>query len=108
MAGTGLGLMIVREIVEAHGGTVGVESELGKGATFWVRLPRGAGARRTGPILIVDDDPEVRESLRFVLESEGYDTEICVNGREALDRLAHLPAPAAIFLDLSMPIVSGV
>ena len=108
VAGTGLGLMIVREIVEAHGGTVGVESELGKGSTFWVRLPRGAGARRAGPVLIVDDDAEVRESLRFVLEAEGYDVEVAVNGRDALDRLAHLPPPAAVFLDLSMPVISGV
>jgi two-component system phosphate regulon sensor histidine kinase PhoR len=38
--GTGLGLLIVREIVEAHGGTVGVESELGRGSRFWIRLPQ--------------------------------------------------------------------
>jgi signal transduction histidine kinase len=40
VAGSGLGLMIVREIVEAHGGTVGVESSPGAGARFWLRLPR--------------------------------------------------------------------
>jgi len=39
VAGSGLGLMIVREIVEAHGGSVGVESQLGHGSKFWVRLP---------------------------------------------------------------------
>ncbi|MDI1480927.1 ATP-binding protein [Polyangium sp. y55x31] len=40
MAGTGLGLMIVREVVEAHGGTVGVDSVLGRGSRFWFRLPK--------------------------------------------------------------------
>jgi signal transduction histidine kinase len=44
-AGWGLGLMIVREIVEAHGGTVGVQTELGRGSSFWFRLPRAAAPR---------------------------------------------------------------
>ncbi len=45
VSGTGLGLMIVREIVEAHGGTVGVESHPGEGSRFWFRLPRALDVR---------------------------------------------------------------
>jgi DNA-binding response OmpR family regulator len=57
-------------------------------------------------VLIVDDDPEIRESLRDVLEIEGYDVGTAANGREALDRL-DAEVPALVLLDLMMPIMSG-
>ncbi|MDI3287945.1 ATP-binding protein [Polyangium sp. 15x6] len=49
MAGTGLGLMIVREVVEAHGGTVGVDSVLGRGSRFWFRLPKASSQGAHAP-----------------------------------------------------------
>jgi CheY-like chemotaxis protein len=103
--------MIVREIVEAHGGEVGAESELGHGSTFWFRLPRRAEAAAPlevarSELLIVDDDEDVRDALRFVLEAEGYGVLAAANGQEALDSLVGR-RPVAIFVDLNMPVMTG-
>ncbi len=62
----------------------------------------------TRPVLVVDDDPDIRESLRFVLEDAGYPVYLAENGKEALDLLASAyPPPGLILLDLMMPIMSG-
>jgi CheY-like chemotaxis protein len=60
-----------------------------------------------GPILVVEDDGDLRESLCEVLESEGYLTACAANGREALDWLRKNSPPCAILLDLMMPVMSG-
>jgi CheY-like chemotaxis protein len=60
------------------------------------------------PVLVVDDDPDIRETLRFVLEDAGYPVYTAENGKEALAILAstdHLPG--LILLDLMMPVMSG-
>ncbi len=57
-------------------------------------------------ILIVDDDPEIRESLKDVLEAEGYSIAVAANGREALERL-RVETPSLVLLDLMMPVMSG-
>ena len=59
-----------------------------------------------GDVLVVDDDPEVRQRLRTVLERNGWSVGEAGNGREALDRVAHGP-PRAILLDLTMPVMDG-
>jgi CheY-like chemotaxis protein len=59
-------------------------------------------------VLVVDDEPGIRESLRDVLEDEGYAVELAANGREALELLPQLPRPFGIILDLIMPIMNGV
>jgi CheY-like chemotaxis protein len=59
-------------------------------------------------VLVVDDEPDIRESLRDALEDEGYDVVTAANGREALTMLPGLPRPLALILDIIMPVMSGV
>jgi CheY-like chemotaxis protein len=58
-------------------------------------------------ILVVDDDRDVRESLREILEYEGYKAVEAANGQEALDYLRTNPAPCLVLLDLMMPVMNG-
>ena len=58
-------------------------------------------------ILIADDDPDVRESLRLLLELQGHSVEEARNGQEALNRLAASAPPSVIVLDLMMPVMDG-
>jgi CheY-like chemotaxis protein len=60
-----------------------------------------------GPVLIVEDDPDIRESVRQLLELEGYETATAENGQEALALLARIERPCVILLDLMMPVISG-
>jgi len=61
-----------------------------------------------GPILLVDDDDALRETLQKILEKEGYLVASASNGREALFMLERLhPRPAAIVLDMMMPVMNG-
>ena len=63
-------------------------------------------AANARPILVVDDDPEIRAMLRDFLESEGLAVRTAANGAEALDALDDL-APALILLDMRMPVLDG-
>jgi len=58
-------------------------------------------------VLIVDDDPDIRDAIGYCLEAEGYDVHTARDGKEALDLLSFGLRPAVIFLDLMMPVVSG-
>jgi PAS domain S-box-containing protein len=122
--GLGLGLSIVRQIVELHGGSIRAESEgPGRGATFTMRVPLAVdggqadqcptdsvhGERSTLEglrVLVVDDDTETRESLALLLKFRGANVSDVGSVSEALNRCAHEP-PDVIISDISMPEQDG-
>ena len=59
------------------------------------------------PVLVVDDEPDVRDLLRTLLEMEGYRVVCAANGREALAHLAREPRAGLVLLDLAMPVMDG-
>jgi len=62
----------------------------------------------SGSVLVVEDDEDILENVRLLLESEGYEVDAAPNGRAALDALAHaVPLPNVILLDLMMPVMNG-
>ena len=61
----------------------------------------------TGPILLVDDDPDLRDSLQLVLEMRGYEVVTARDGADALDYLAAHDLPRVVLLDLMMPGMNG-
>jgi CheY-like chemotaxis protein len=67
----------------------------------------GRDARDQGPILLVDDDVELREELAAALTEVGYQVMSAANGREALELLKARPLPRLIVLDLLMPVMNG-
>ncbi len=126
--GLGLGLAIVRHLVELHGGTVNVESEgLGHGASFHIRLPApigraefmetrrvpqgGGDGKKTNTledirILVVDDEPETRELLCTVVENAGAEVRGAASAHDALSVLRVWP-PDVLLSDIEMPYEDG-
>jgi signal transduction histidine kinase/DNA-binding response OmpR family regulator len=139
--GTGLGLPICKQIVTAHGGTIGVESAIGKGSTFVVTLPLTRTSKsdipprltpsspvpsrdietfvqrieatvsaslpaQGGDVLVVDDDPSLREMVRQQLMERGYEVRLATNGIEAIQS-ARTRRPDLVVLDVMMPEISG-
>jgi PAS domain S-box-containing protein len=126
--GLGLGLTIVRNLVERHGGRVDAQSGgRGAGSEFVVRLPRAAapdlqrGASRALPglsvqsavpapsatrVLIVDDNVDGAEMLAAALDGQGYDTRVAHDAPAALQIAAEF-RPQVAFLDIGLPVMDG-
>jgi DNA-binding response OmpR family regulator len=125
-AGTGLGLAITQEICQLMGGTINVNSEVGKGSTFTIKLPLsgmdkeledGLEVEETMPsnttvqattplILVIDDDKHARDLLRRHLSKEGFRVMSAAGGNKGLV-VAREQKPALIVLDVLMPEVDG-
>lgn len=80
---------------------------MGARARGHARLGCAPSMTASRPILIVDDDTDLRETLGEVLAEEGYEAHLCENGRIALDCLRGGERPALILLDLMMPEMNG-
>jgi len=116
--GLGIGLTLVRTLVELHGGTVTAESPgPGLGSVFTVRLPRielplkGDGGPARPPairrrVLIVEDNDDVRQMLKILLEHEGHEVFEAVDGTEGV-RAASRLRPDLALVDLGLPILDG-
>jgi len=107
--GTGLGLATVHQLVREAGGTIHVDSEVGVGTCFSLRLPRAQGAQDAPQrVLIVDDDAGVRSMLKRVLGRWGWRVTCVACGEEALEQFRRGPAPFdALVCDVHLPDVDG-
>jgi DNA-binding response OmpR family regulator len=116
--GLGLGLALVKGLVELHGGTVEARSEgLGRGSEFIVRLPVGTGAVATDVpvevaafksrrVLVIDDNNDAADSLREVLELVGHEVEVAHDGHQALEK-ARAFKPDVALCDIGLPGMDG-
>jgi signal transduction histidine kinase/ActR/RegA family two-component response regulator len=117
--GLGLGLAVVRRLVELHGGSVAVESAgTNRGSTFIVRLPmtetqpgvEGTSAARpalpTRRIVLVEDNPDSRDVVSTLLRMKGHDVKIAVDGPEGLEAIGSTDVDIAL-VDIGLPGFDG-
>lgn len=121
-SGTGLGLSICKKIAEMLNGSLAVESQLNKGSVFSFTIPLKIASdsnddnrsvnveklrkNRNNPILVIDDDADIRVTIGDYLESRGYNVAYADNGAAAVSRAKELQ-PFAITLDLLLPDKDG-
>jgi CheY-like chemotaxis protein len=120
--GTGLGLSVTYGVVQSNGGFINVESELGRGSTFSIYLPRTVDAGRTETrqkrqrlprgkenILVVDDELSVCEIARDMLTDLGYSVAAVHDGKAGVDYYkARQGSIDLVLLDMNMPLMGGI
>ena len=120
VGGTGLGLSIAKRFVASLGGTIGVDSVVGQGSTFWIHLPVTSAQvpQDTRPImpdkhlsrplkvLLVEDNEINRIVAREMIEVEGHLVTLASDGREGVER-SQAETFDLIFMDISMPVMDG-
>jgi CheY-like chemotaxis protein len=116
--GTGLGLAIVYGIIRRHEGSIDTKSEPGMGTSFIIRLPvrteprTARGKQQAGPslrplhVLVVDDEPTMRQVLVEYLTRDGHTVEVAADGREGLEKF-HASRFDLIVTDKAIPEMSG-
>jgi signal transduction histidine kinase/ActR/RegA family two-component response regulator len=117
--GLGIGLTLVRHLVEIHGGRVAARSDgPDRGSEFTVRLPLAVGAEADCPaaavtprsaaydVLVIEDNVDARETLRDLLEHEGHRVDVAGDGPSGLAR-AEANRPQVVLIDLELPGLSG-
>lgn len=118
--GTGLGLTIVRQLIEMMHGNLGIESEVGVGSKFWFVIPLGLAQENKlqievvpdkpvhleGKVLLVEDNPVNQMVAKKMLEKVGLQSELAENGVEALEMLKHDNFDA-VLMDCQMPEMDG-
>jgi CheY-like chemotaxis protein len=120
--GTGLGLAMVYGTIANHGGSIGVESAPGHGTTIRLYLPAVERVERAEPapaahekhagrgalVLVVDDEPLVRNVTRRSLERAGYEVITASHGGEAVERFRERGAQVSVVvMDMAMPVMGG-
>lgn len=124
LGGTGIGLALTRRLVEMHEGKIGVESELGKGSTFWFTLPINKMSDKTADkpeekheateshptghrILVAEDNKINLKMILAMLSIHNHKVVVAENGKEAVE-LAQSFKPELILMDIRMPVMDGV